>query len=378
MQTKSVASRREFLKTSSGALAGLGMLGALGAAPAANAQDDATDDEPRFTLATMPRVDVHGHIFADVNTLDGYMALRKSLKEQLDVEMAMWVSLGSRAKYLEALSHMDELHTRYEGRFRFCICDYTIDDGLQFSPKELVEWQERGVEGFKFYPGWQKGVQIDAPEFTPVFEKMEEIGMVVASPHVTNPCGTFGRRTEWFPEPVEFWRQQRAWENVLKRHPRLIVVNAHMLWLCYSDEQLDCLRYMLSTYPNLHVDTATTPIFWHALRTDNLRDFMIEYSDRVLFGTDVGSRWFVPTLDEKFPDVPDKVPQYQRYFGLLETDRELPSGIKDEHTFRGLALPPDVLEKIYFRNAMRIYPQVGKVLNELGYFAANSASISSK
>lgn len=51
---------------------------------------------------------------------------------------------------------------------------------------------------------------------------------------------------------MEFWRQQHAWENVLKKHPRLVVVNAHMLWLCYSDEQLDYLRYMLKTYPNPH------------------------------------------------------------------------------------------------------------------------------
>lgn len=377
MCMKNVASRRDFLKSSSGALAGLGMLGTISLNPKANAQDENSSAESPFTLATMPRIDVHAHIPANENTLAGYMALRKALKEQSDVEMAMWVSLGSGGQDLAAISQMPELHARHEGRFRFCIYDYKIADGLRFSPQELVEWHERGTAGFKFYPGWQKGVQIDAPEFTPVFEKMEEIGMVAASPHVTNPCGTFGRRSEWFDEPVEFWRQQRAWENVLKRHPRLTVVNAHMLWLCYSDEQLDCLRYMLTTYPNLHIDTATTPVFWHALRTDNLRDFMIEYADRVLFGTDVGSRWFVPVLDEQFPNAADKAPQYQRYFGLLETDQEFPSGIKDEHTFRGLALPLDVLEKIYFRNAMRIYPQVGNVLDELGYFGKKAAAESS-
>jgi hypothetical protein len=122
-----------------------------------------------------------------------------------------------------------------------------------------------------------------------------------ASPHVTDPCGTFGRRTEWFQEPVKFWRQQRAWENVLKKHPRMVVVNAHMLWLCYSDEQLDCLRYMLSTYPNLNVDLATTAVFLHAVGRDNLRSFMIEYADRILFGTDMASQWFVPVLDKQFP-----------------------------------------------------------------------------
>lgn len=316
-----------------------------------------------FTLATMPRIDVHTHIGNTWEILDEVLELRKAIQDQLHADLAMFISLGSADP-----PDMAELRKRYQGRIQFCISDFKIQDGLRFSPQELVEWQQKGVMGFKFYPGWAPGVQIDQPAFEPVFNKMEEIGMVAASTHVTNPCGTFGRRTEWFSEPVEFWRQQRAWENVLKKHPRMVVVNAHLLWLCYSDEQLDCLRYMLKTYPNLNVDLATTPVFLHAVGRDNLRDFMIEYADRILFGTDMASSWFVPVLDKQLPKIREKVPQYQRYFEFLETDKELPSGIQDEAKMRGLTLPLDVLEKIYFRNAMRIYPHVADALKELGYF----------
>jgi predicted TIM-barrel fold metal-dependent hydrolase len=323
----------------------------------------AAQAESPFTLANMPRIDVHTHIGNDWKTLDEVMALRQAIREQLHADLAMCFSLGPAEP-----PDMTELRKRYQGRIQFCISDFTIEDGLRFSPQELVHWQKQGVMGFKFYPGWQRGVQIDQAANDPTFDKMEQIGMVAASPHVTNPCGTFGRRTEWFSEPVEFWRQQHAWENVLKKHPRLVVVNAHMLWLCYSDEQLDYLRYMLSTYPNLNIDMATTPVFLHAVGRDNLRDFMIEYADRIVFGTDMASRWFVPVLDKKFPDVRDKVPQYQRYFEFLETDKELPSGIDDERKMRGLALPLEVLEKIYFRNAMRVYPHIEETLKQLGYF----------
>jgi len=317
-----------------------------------------------FTLSDMPRIDVHSHIAPDWNVMDDFMALRRAIKEQLDVEMAMWVSLGKRGKEPPDLT---ELAQRYDGRIQFCIFDYEIKDGLQYSPQDLQAWQRRGVMGLKFYPGWAPGVQIDHPANDPVFAAMEQIGMLATSPHVSNPCGTFGKRTEWFAEPVEFWRQQRAWENVVRKYPRLTIVNAHLLWLCLSDEQLDCLRYMLKTYPNLNVDLATTPIFLHGVGRDNLRDFMIEYADRILFGTDVGSSWFVPTLDKEFPKVSEKVPQYRRYFDFLETDKELPSGIKDEHTMKGLSLPHDVLEKIYFRNAMRLYPHIGDALKRFGY-----------
>jgi len=360
--------RRGFLRTAAAGSAALTSLG-LGRGPAAAAEQPAQADSP-FTPATMPRVDVHTHIGNSWNVLDEVIPLRQSLREQCQVDLAMCFSLG-RAEPPD----MAELRQRYEGRIQFCISDYDLQKGhpFRFSPDDLAHWHEQGVVGFKFYPGWQRGIQIDRESNDPIFDRMEAIGMVAASPHVTNPCGTFGRRTEWFSEPVEFWRQQRAWENVLKKHPRLVVVNAHLLWLCYSDEQLDCLRYMLETYPNLNVDLATTPVFLHAVARDNLRDFMITYADRILFGTDMASSWFVPVLDKRLPSVRDKVPQYQRYFDFLDTDKELPSGIEDEHTMRGLALPHDVLEKIYFRNAMRIYPHVAEALAQLGYFGNESA-----
>jgi len=334
--------------------------------------------KPRpFTLSTMPRIDVHAHIGNSWEVLDAYMALRDAMRKELDVEMAMWISLG-RAEPPD----FKELNDRYHGRFLWAISDYKIADGLRFSPEQLVEWQERGAEGFKFYPGWQRGVQVDHPANDPVFYKMEQLGMVAASPHVCNPCGTFGRRTTgWVPDPVEFWRQQHAWENVLKKHPNLVVVNAHMLWLCYSDEQLDYLRYMLSTYPNLNVDMATTPEFLYYVGRDNMRDFMIEYADRVLFGTDMGTKWFGPDLGGAADKFETRAPNYKRYFDYLETDKILPSGFVDvtqgqggvrtgaEGAFKiqGLALPQDVLEKIYFRNAMRIYPHVKANLKKLGY-----------
>lgn len=331
----------------------------------------------RFTLATMPRVDVHAHIQDKWDVLDEYMELRQAIRKQLNVEMAMWISVGGSGP-----PDLKELNRRYQGRILWAISDYKMSDGLKFSPQELVEWQARGAVGFKFYPGWERGVQVDHPANDPTYDKMEQIGMVGASVHVSNPCGTYGRRTTgWLPDPVEYWRQQHAWENVLKKHPKLVVVNAHMLQLCYSDEQLDYLRYMLSTYPNLHVDLAAVPEFLYYTGRDNLRDFMIAYADRVLFGTDMGTKWFAPDLGGAGDKFKTRAPNYHRYFEYLETDKLLPSdfvdvtkgqqgvrlGMPGRRTIQGLALPQDVLEKIYFRNAMRVYPLVKANLKKLGY-----------
>ena len=94
--------------------------------------------EGPFTLATMPRIDVHTHIGNDWKTLDEVMELRQAIQEQLHADMAMFISLG-RAEPPD----MDEMRKRYQGRIQFCISDFTIKDGLRFSPQELTEWQKR-------------------------------------------------------------------------------------------------------------------------------------------------------------------------------------------------------------------------------------------
>ena len=330
-----------------------------------------------LTLSTMPRVDVHAHIRPVWEVIDEYMELRDAIKKQFDVEMAIWISVNGPQP-----PDLEELKNRYNGRILWTISDYKISDGLKFSAQERVDWQERGAVGFKFYPGWQPGVRVDHPDNDPTFSKMEEIGMIAASVHVANPCGIYGRRTTgWIPDPVVFWQHQRRWENVLVKHPKLVVVNAHMLWLCYSDEQLDYLRYMLTTYPNLNVDLATTPEMLYFVNRENLREFMIEYADRVLFGTDMGTKWFAPDLGGAGDNFKTRAANYKRYFDYLETDKLLPSDFVDvtkgqggvrlgeegKRTIQGLALPLDVLEKIYFRNAMRIYPHVKANLKALGY-----------
>ena len=74
-------------------------------------------------------------------------------------------------------------------------------------------------------------------------------------------------------------------------------------------------------------DVAGLPNVFYDLAMLNNWD-VLEYlfarvpSERILFGTDMASQWFVPVLDKQFPEVRDKVPQYQRYFDLLETDKE--------------------------------------------------------
>ena len=138
-----------------------------------------------------------------------------------------------------------------------------------------------------------------------------------------------------------------------------------MLDLFNSDEQLDYLRYMLETYPNVNVELGARFQQFHMMDRENLRKFMIKYSDRILFGTDIS---FQP-----LSNAPKQVAErYIRCFKLLETDETVKGGffIGEEET-QGLALPVEVLEKIYYKNACRLYPRVKEALKELGYSILN-------
>jgi predicted TIM-barrel fold metal-dependent hydrolase len=185
---------------------------------------------------------------------------------------------------------------------------------------------------------------------------MEQIGMVGASVHISQP---YPRNCK---DPIDFWESINAWERVLDRHPKMVVVNAHLMDLFYSDEQLEYLQYFLETYPNVYIDTAARFKDFYSMTHEKIRDFFIKYSDRILFGTDTMS----PTSkDGSYKSV---VEGYIRVFEAMETDKVLPGGFSSlTHEIQGIALPMDVLEKIYFRNTVKLYPRVKDVLKKLGY-----------
>jgi len=286
--------------------------------------------------------------------MEHYVKVSEILKDQYGVNLEVWIDLnfarqsnGTEQKYLK------EVNEKYKGRFLPCINDYKISDGLRYSAEELVKWQRRGIVGYKIWVGVSP--LIDDAVYDSTFAKMEELGMIGASIHISQPYPT-----KWCDDPVKFWQAHNAWERVLDRHPRLKVINAHMLDHFNSDEQLDYLMYVLETYPNVHVDLAARFQQFHRMDRDKLRNFMIKYADRILFGTDIGGQ----PKEGKYNEVAES---YYRAFQLLETDKVIKGGFFGKTETKGLALPLGVLEKIYYRNAARLYPRVKAVLIDLGY-----------
>jgi len=306
--------------------------------------------QTHYTLSTMPRVDVHAHV-GSIEKMEMLMEVRNILKEKYSENLEIWVDLSAPLEPGgKGEDFMKEANEKFQERFLLCINDYRIADGLRFSPEEIAEWQSRGAVGYKIWVGVSPAV--DHPANEPTFIKMEQLGFIGASVHISQP---YPRNCK---DPIKFWEAINAWERVLDRHPKMVVVNAHMIDLFYSDEQLEYLQYMLETYPNVYIELAARFKDFYSMEHANIYNFLVKYSDRILFGTDVNPRG---------DNMDNIVEGYHRCFQALETDKILPGGFSSKREIQGVALPIDVLEKIYYKNAVKIYPRVKDVLINLGY-----------
>lgn len=316
----------------------------------------------------IPRIDVHAHIAGDSSTIARYLSVRRLIRESYGADIAIWIDVASGR---QPVPDLDAVRETAEGRVLCCVGDYSSHNGIGFTEEELRSFLAKGYIGCKIWAGPHTRMKnsgqlefpyIDNPGLDAAFNALERSGIVCASIHIADPNGPWGERTEWLPDPVEFWREMMAYRARVLRHPGLTFVTAHCMWSICQDAQIDYLRHMLATCPNLNVDLAATFQYYHLVTRDNLRDFMIEWSDRILFGTDI-SRINNASEDASFAE------RYSRCFRLLDEDGMVEGGFFGLNPAQGLALPREALEKIYWRNAARIYPRVADSLSALGYNA---------
>lgn len=120
--------------------------------------------------------------------------------------------------------------------------------------------------------------------------------------------------------------------KVVERYPGINFVGAHQLHIGWER-----LGELLDKHPNLYTDTAASCYLraeddFYEEDRDYLRDFFIKYADRIMFGTDASSR--------RHPGTDDRV--------VSET-------LGHERFINKLNLPEEVLQKVAYKNAERIY-----------------------
>jgi len=310
-------------------------------------------------------IDVHNHI-NDAARIDDHMPPERVLEvmDRTNVKTVV-ILTGMWGEKLQGV--IDEMVKPHPGRFMvFTQLDWSKVDDPDFGAEMATQIRDsvsRGARGLKLLKDLGLGVRdkdgkllaIDDARLDPAWEECGRLGIPVFI-HSGDPEAFFlpiDASNERYEELIEhpYWSfygrdypslqsLMEARNRVFAKHPHTTFVSLHMGW----PENLDWVQSMLDKYPNVMVEFGAreAELGRQPRRT---RDLFMKYQDRIMFGTDNG-------LTEEM---------YRNNFRWLETSDEYfnywGSPGQGRFTISGLALPDDVLEKIYHKNAERLFGQ---------------------
>jgi predicted TIM-barrel fold metal-dependent hydrolase len=221
-------------------------------------------------------------------------------------------------------------------------------------------------------------IMIDDSKFDPVFDYLVEKGIPVCG-HLGEPRNCwlpleemtvnndrtyFKEHPEYHmylhPEYPSYEEQIAARDRLLEKHPNLIFMGAHLGSLEWS---VDKMAEHFERFPNSTMDLAERVCHIQVQTQDNwgkVQEFFIKYQDRILYGTDRGDY----KGGEKDPaKLKEKVHEEWLEDWKFFTTNETMSSWKVDGEFKGLKLPKRVIEKIYFKNAERVFPELKNLKN---------------
>ena len=321
--------------------------------------------ETRITRAKYPFVDVHNHQF-DMPVKD-----LSALKAEMDsLNMAFMVNLsGFRGLYLD--KSLQNIQENAPTRFGlFLNIDFEAIDQPDFAEKNVALIQEsvaKGVMGLKVYKSLgltdrdNKGnrIAVDDPRLDPIWKACGDNGIPVLI-HSGEPASFWQPKDRFNERWLELRQKPSRYRNpasnpsfeeilaeqhhVFEKHPGTTFINAHLGWM---GGDLDRLEQHLDRFPNVLTEIGAV-LAELGRQPRRARQFMIDYGDRVLFGKDSY-----------------KMDEYYTYFRVLETADEYFPYYRKRHAhwrMYGLDLPDSILQKLYYKNAIKLFPRLSKDL----------------
>ncbi len=245
-----------------------------------------------------------------------------------------------------------------------------IDDGLRAGAVGVKVWKNIGMSLRKADGSL---VMIDDERFAPLFEDLAQRGIPLlghqGEPHncwlpleqmtVNNDRAYFAAHPQYHmalhPEMPSWEAQMAARDRMVAAHPSLQFVGMHMASL---ERNVDELAAFLDRFPKAVVDLAARIGQLQSQSQhdrEKVRAFMIQYQDRLLYGTDL-SQTPEQSGQALLREVTPIWRQHWRYFNTEETFK-----VADlDRPVQGLGLPREVVDKLYHRNAERTFPTAWK------------------
>lgn len=224
-----------------------------------------------------------------------------------------------------------------------------------------------GVNGLKIYKNLGltakdskgKRIAVNDPRLDAVWAKCGELGIPVLI-HTGEPFQFWlprdSRNERWLElkqKPGRYRNPKKfpSWEAVIqeqhyifKKHKNTKFINAHLGWM---GNDLNRLGKLLDECPNVYTEIGAV-LAELGRQPRFARKWLTKYQDRVMFGKDT---W--------------KPKEYAVYFRVLETEDEYFDYYRKRHAhwkMYGLNLSDQVLKKLYYKNALKVIPNIDKSL----------------
>lgn len=319
--------------------------------------------EHKITKAKFPFIDVHNHQWNM-----GTQNLDELTRDMDKLNMKVMVNLSGRGGS-ELKQMITNIKDHHPGRFIvFTNINFNgigEDGWTDKAVKQLEEDVKSGANGLKIFKNLgfsvkdPKGnrVAVDDPRLDAIWDKCGELKIPVLI-HTADPkpfWDSLDEKNERWLELATHPNRKRGatdpepWEQLIeeqhrmfKKHPGTTFIAAHFGW--YPND-LEHLGKLLDEMPHVVVEFGAV-IAELGRQPRQAKAFFTNYQDRILFGKD---SW-----------VPE---EYATYFRVLETEDEYFPYHKKYHAFwamYGMGLPDDILKKIYYKNALRIIPNIDK------------------
>ena len=320
-------------------------------------------------------IDVHSHLW-NMPLMD----LNELVAEMDEINMGYIVNLSGSgfgpqaAKDLYFEKSTENIKENQPGRIGlFVNVDFNsidLENHIENQVSIIRDAVTKGAIGLKVYKSLgltnkdSKGnrVAVDDERLGPIWEVCGELGIPVLI-HSADPFQFWqdkdGQNERWFElkeKPNRYYGDSDfipPFEDIIKeqhtifeRHKKTTFINAHLGWM---GNDLKRLGEHLDRYPNVVTEFGAV-IAELGRQPKTARQFFIDYQDRIMFGKDSYNK-----------------EEFYTYFRVLESDDEYFSYFRKRHAFwkmYALNLPDEVLKKVYYKNALKLFPSIDKSLFE--------------
>ena len=320
-------------------------------------------------------IDVHSHLW-NMPLMD----LNELVAEMDEINMGYIVNLSGSgfgpqaAKDLYFEKSTENIKENQPGRIGlFVNVDFNsidLENHIENQVSIIRDAVTKGAIGLKVYKSLgltnkdSKGnrVAVDDERLGPIWEVCGELGIPVLI-HSADPFQFWqdkdGQNERWFElkeKPNRYYGDSDfipPFEDIIKeqhtifeRHKKTTFINAHLGWM---GNDLKRLGEHLDRYPNVVTEFGAV-IAELGRQPKTARQFFIDYQDRIMFGKDSYNK-----------------EEFYTYFRVLESDDEYFSYFRKRHAFwkmYGLNLADEVLKKVYYKNALKLFPSIDKSLFE--------------